>query len=219
MNTFNRIALVLLLLGLMLLCSLAFIVPLRTLQTIALQADALADLLARVRPVVRLPVGILVALIVDLVGILLIVLEVRRPAVKSIQVEQAAGGEVTLSVASIADQLKAEIDQLPEILQVKPKVSSKRNGVIVEVDAKIAAETGVPNKAERIVETIRHVVEQKMGLKLARPPKVNIEAVRRASAGRRKVEESTSTPTTTPSPEPTTESAALDIGVEEDEPS
>jgi uncharacterized alkaline shock family protein YloU len=217
MNTFNRVALVLLLLLAMVLCSVAFIVPLQTLQTVAVQADALADLLARVRPVVRLPVGILVAVIIDLIGILLIVLEVRRPRVKSIQVEQASGGEVTLSVASIADQLKAEIDKLPEILQVKPKVSAKRNGVMVEVDAKIAAETGVPNKAERIVETIRHVVEQKMGLKLARPPKVNIEAVRRASDRRRSMEEPTPAPAPTPAPEPTIDSAPLETDVEEDE--
>jgi len=185
MNTFNRVVVVLFLLFAMVLCSLAFVVPLRTLQVTAQQADALADLLGRVRAVVRLPVGILLALIVDLVGILFIILEVRRSEVKAISVEAASGGDVTLSVASIADQLKAELSQLPEVMQVKPSVSAKRKGVVVELDARIAAESGVPNKAERIVETVRRVVEQRMGLKLARPPKVNIEAVRHGSgAGR-----------------------------------
>jgi len=194
MNTFNRVVLVLLLILAMVLCSLVLIVPLGTLQTIARQAGVWADSLGRVRAVVRLPVGILLALIVDLVGILIIILEVRRPEAKSISVEQAAGGEVTLSVASIADQLKAEIGQLPEILQAKPKVSAKRKGVVVELDAKIEAETGVPSKAERIVETIRRVVEQKMGLKLARPPKVNIEAVRRPSGAQRVSEQPAPSP-------------------------
>lgn len=182
MNTLNRVVLVISLLLAMVLCSLTLVVPLRSLQIISQQAQALADLLARIRAVVRLPVGILLALVVNLAGILLIVLEVRRPAAGAIKVEQASGGEVTLSVASIADQLKAELNQLPEIVQVKPKVSAKRRGVFVEVDARISAQSGVPNKAERIVETIRQVVETKMGLKLARPPKVNIEAVR-SSAG------------------------------------
>ncbi len=194
MNTLNRVVIVVLLLFVMVLCSLTLIVPLRTLQTIAQQTGALADLLGRVRPIVRLPVGILLALIVDLVGVLFVILEVRRPAVNSISVEQAAGGEVTLSVASIADQLNAEIGQLPEVMQVKPKVSAGRKGVVVELDARIAAETGVPNKAERIVETVRRVVEQKMGLRLARPPKVNIEAVRRASGARQVSEEPSRAP-------------------------
>jgi hypothetical protein len=185
MNTFNRVALVLLLLLAMVLCSLTLIVPLRALQTIGQQVDVLADLLGRVRPAMRLLLGIFLALVIDLIGILFIVLEVRQPQLKTINVDQAARGEVTLSVASIADQLKAEIKQLPEVMQVKPKVSARRRSVVVEVDVKMAAEAGVPDKAERIVETIRGVMEQKMGLKLARPPKVNIEAVRRPPETRR----------------------------------
>jgi len=184
MNTVNRVVLVILLLGVMVLCSLVLVIPVEALRTLAQQAGALGDSLARVRPVVRLPVGILLALIVNLVAILLIVLEVRRRAPTSISVEQVTGGEATLSVASIADQLKAEISQLPGVLQVKPRVSAKRKSVVVEIDAKIAAETGVPAEAERIVEMARRVVEEKMGLRLARPPKVNIEAVRPRGGGR-----------------------------------
>lgn len=180
MNTFNRVVLVILLLVAIALCSLVFVVPVESLRLLAQQMEQLAEVLARIRPVVRLLVGGLLALVVVLVGVLLIFLEVRRPAAQSISVEQASGGKVTLSIASIADQLKAEVNQLPEVLQAKPKVSAKRKGVVVELDVKIAAETGVPGKADRIVETVRRVVEEKMGLKLAQPPQVNIEAVRQA---------------------------------------
>lgn len=183
MNTVNRVVLVILLLGVMVLCSLVLVIPVEALRTVAQQARALADSLARIRPVVRLPVGILLALIVNLVAILLIVVEVRRRAPTSISVEQVTGGEATLTVASIADQLKAEISQLPGVLQVKPRVSARRKSVLVEIDAKIAAETGVPAEAERIVEMARRAVEEKMGLRLARPPKVNIEAVRPTRGG------------------------------------
>lgn len=180
MNTFNRIVLVTLLLVAMVACSFVFVLPVPALRLLSQGARGMADYFELVSPIVRYPIGILLALIVDLVAVLLIVLEIRRPAARSIKVEKASGGEVTLSIASIADQVKAEVNQLPEVLQAKPKVSAKRKGVVVELDAKIAAETGVPGKADRIVETVRRVVEEKMGLKLARPPKVNIEAVRRA---------------------------------------
>jgi hypothetical protein len=181
MNTFNRVVIIILLLLAMAVCSIALVLPVQTSRTIAVQADALAEFLDnRIMPLALQVIGVFLALIVDLVGVLLITLEVRRPTAKSITVQQAAGGQVTLSVASIVEQLKTEVGQLPEVLQAKPRVSAKRNGVVVELDAKIEAETGLPNKAERIVETVRHVVEQKMGLKLIRPPKVNLEAVRRA---------------------------------------
>jgi len=180
MNTFNRVVLVILLLVGMVLCSLVLVLPLPTLRLIGYYGGGLTGYFERVNPYVLLPIGILLALIVDLIGILLIILEVRRPAATAISVEQAAGGKVMLSIASISDQLKTEVGQLPDVLQVKPRVAPKGSGVLVELDARIAAEAGVPSKAERIVETVRLVVEQKMGLKLVRPPKVNIEAVRRA---------------------------------------
>jgi hypothetical protein len=179
MNTFNRVVLVILLLLGMVLCSLVLVLPVPTLRTIAFQAGSLADLLDRVRPVALLPIGILLALILDLAAVLFLILEVRRPTAKSITVAQAAGGEVRLSIASIVEQLRTEVGQLPDVLQAKPRVSAKRKGVQVELDARIAAEDAVPSKAERIVETVRQVVEQRMGLKLVRPPKVTIEAVRR----------------------------------------
>lgn len=189
MNTVNRVVLVVLLILAMAVCSLTLVLPIRTMETVARQAGALAGWLELVRPLVRLPVGVLLALIVDLVGILFIVLEVRRPPAKSIRVEQASGGEVTLSVASIADQLQAEISQLSQVIKVEPKVSAKRKGVVVELDARIAAESGVPDIASRIVGVIQRVIEDKMGLKLARPPKVNIEAVRGKAAPRPPSEE------------------------------
>ena len=178
MNTVNRVVLVILLLAVMVMCSFVLVLPVETLQTVGQLSRELADEIARIRPVARLPVGILLALIVNVVALVLIILEGGRRAPTSIKVEQVTGGEATLAVSSIADQLKVEVKQLPGVMQAKPRVSARRKGVVIEIDAKIAAQTGVRGEAEKIVETARRVVEEKMGLKLARPPKVNIEAVR-----------------------------------------
>jgi len=121
--------------------------------------------------------GVLFALAVDIVLILIIIVEVRRSTPKAIRVEKIAGGEVMISTASIADRLEYETDQLAGVLRVKAKVSAKRRGVLIELDVQTAAEINVPEQADRIVETARAVVEDKMGLKLARPPKVNLRAV------------------------------------------
>lgn len=121
--------------------------------------------------------GVLFAVALDIILVLLIILELRRPTPKAIRVEKSSGGEVMISVASIADQLRYEIDQLAGVLRVRPKVSAKRRGVVVELDVRTAAGINVPERAERIVETARLVVEEKMGLRLARPPKVSLRAV------------------------------------------
>lgn len=183
MNTVNRVVIVVLLLIAMVLCSLSFVVPMRVLTMVSQQSAGLVDFLDRVRPVVRLPLGILFALTADLVLLLLVFLEMRRPRRKAIRVQQTTGGEVMMSVDSIAERLNYEIDRLPGVLRSKTFVSSKRGGVVVELDVKMAADSNIPQKAERIVDAAREVVEETMGLKLARPPKVSLRAVPRPRPG------------------------------------
>ena len=177
MNVVNRVAMVILLLVLMLLCTTILVVPVWVFDAVAQQLAMLADFLDSFQWYVRVPLGILFALVLDIIFILLILLEVRRPTRKSIRVEKTAGGEVLISVASIADRLKYEVDQLSSVLRTKTTVSGKRGSVVVELDVETATGINVPEKADQIVEMARQVVEEKMGLKLARPPKVNLRVV------------------------------------------
>lgn len=182
MNAVNRILIVVLLLIVMVLCTISLVVPVRVFDAVAREATVLADSLRgfeRYSPgwFGRVFLGLLFALTLDIIFGLFIILEVRRSAPRAIRVKQATGGEVTISIASIADRLKEEISYLPGVLSSSAKVSAKRRGVLVELDVKMAAGTSVPEKAEKIVETARQVVEEKMGLELARPPKVNLRAL------------------------------------------
>jgi len=177
MNAVNRVLVVILLLIAIPLCTMLLVLPVPVLEAVGGQLTALVDFLNRLQWYVRVPLGILFALTLDVIFILLIILEVRRPTPKAIRVEKTTGGEVLISVTSIADRLQYEIDQLSSVLRSRAKVSGKRGGVVVELDVETAAGIDVPQKAEQIVETARQVVEEKMGLKLARPPKVNLRAV------------------------------------------
>lgn len=176
MNAVNRILIVILLLVAMVLCNILLIVP-GAIDAVTWQSAALADFFDTFQPWARVGLGILFALALDIVLILFIILEVRRPKPKAIRVEKAGGGDVQVSVASIADRLRYEVDQLPGVLRSKPKVSAKRKGVVVELDVEMAAGIEVPEKAEQIVEQARQVVEERMGLKLVRSPRVNLRAV------------------------------------------
>jgi hypothetical protein len=181
MNVLNRVLIVILLLLAMVACSVLLVVPAiwpqNFFDTVAQQATLWADWLMSLRPYARVGLGVLFALTLNIIFIFLLVLEVRRPKPKAIRVEKSAGGEILVSVASITDRLRYEIDLLPYVLRCKPKVSAKRGGVVIELDVETAAGVDVPEKAERIVETARLIVEERMGLKLARPPKVKLRAV------------------------------------------
>ena len=177
MNAMNRVLVVVLLLLAIPLCTILLVLPVPVLEAVGEQLALLVDFLTYLQWYVRVPLGILFALTLDVILVLLIILEVRRPRLKAIRVEKATGGEVQISVASISDRLKYEVDQLSGVLRTTAKVSARRRGVVVELDVETAAGIEVPERAGQIVETAQRVVEEKMGLKLARPPKVNLRAV------------------------------------------
>jgi len=177
MNALNRVLMVLILLVALVLCSVVLIFPVPVLDAVAKQSADLVGLLNSLEWYVRLGVGVILALAVDAFLVFLIVLEVRRPSRKAIRVEKAAGGEVLIGVASIADRIRYEVDQLPGVLRTKPKVSGKRSGVVVELDVEGATTINVPEEAEQIVRVVQQAVEDDMGLKLARVPKVNLRVL------------------------------------------
>ena len=177
MNTVNRVLVVVMLLMAMALCTIVLVAPMRVFAAVAQQSMALVEFLTSMRTIARVGLGILFAAVMDIVLVLILIAEVRRPAQKAIRVKKASGGEVQVSMNSIADRLRYEVDQLQSVLRTKPKVTAKRDGVVVELEVETAANVDVPEKAQQIVETARRVVEESMGLKLARPPKVNLRAV------------------------------------------
>ena len=150
MNIVNRVVIVILLLVAIVLCSVSLVGARRVLPAVAQQSAALADSVEELEWYrLELP-GVVIALIVDLVLVLLIFLELRRPSRKAIRVEKTAGGEVQISVASIADRLRYEVDQLPGVLRTAPKVSGKRGGVVVEMETEVAAGINVPEESGRL---------------------------------------------------------------------
>ncbi len=182
MNAANRVVVVVLLLVGMVLCSVLLIVPGPAFGWIAGGFDSLAGYFGRFDVdsaswVYQLSAGICLAAVLNFILILLIVLEVRRPKSRSIRVEKASGGEVLISTDLIADRLRYEIDQLPDVLRVRPKVCARRKGVAVQLYVETAAGIDVPEKAERIVAMTRVVLEDRLGLKLARDPFVHLKAI------------------------------------------
>ncbi len=173
MNTANRVILVILFLSVITLCTLVLIVPVQALNVLSATAYDLACSLKSIPWYLLLPVGLLIALVIDIVLALLIYLELRRPS-KAIRVAKAAGGEVELDMASVTDRLRHELCALPGILSCTPYISSQRKGIAVKVNVETVPDVTVPDKSAEILETARRVLEEDLGLKLARPVKASL---------------------------------------------
>ncbi|MEA3310166.1 MAG: alkaline shock response membrane anchor protein AmaP [Chloroflexota bacterium] len=189
MNTFNRIVIVILLLVLISLFSMFFVIPHSVLTNTGAWMQGLGEQLWNMNPWLRLPVGILLALLFDALAGFIIYLEVRRTE-KFITVQNVAGGEATISEKSIIQQIKSQVGTVPEVSKVAPQVKSQRGGVKTRVEVLVNAGADVPALASEMVGLIKQVVEGDLGLKLAQAPQVRIKVAAPTSKktpGQRKI--------------------------------
>jgi hypothetical protein len=173
MNVFNRIVMILLILALLVIITAFLLFP----DYFILQLTWIADQLDRARVNLTLNWRLIligIAVVVDLILLFVLVLELRRGAPRAVRVQQVEGGQAAVTVDSIQNRLAFYIDSLDEVVSARPKVEIKGDRVRVAVDVRTAATVSVPAKAREVVEVIRMVIIETMGLKLLGEPKVSI---------------------------------------------
>jgi hypothetical protein len=185
MNIINRIVIVLSLLCIMVTVTAVCLFPHFFVEQLSLLSDLLVeDVLPRVELFDHL-ILIGIAAAVDIVLFAFLPVQLYRPRIKTVRVQQIDGGTVMLTADSIRQRLAFFIDGLADVVSVKPDVDVKRDTVRVAVDVQTSATVNVPAKAQEIVEVIRTVVTETMGLQLSGEPQVRIRTGRFIAASRR----------------------------------
>jgi len=161
-NVFNRVVVILLLLGIIFTMPILMIAPRPFIGILAQQLNYLEPLIdARVQLVI-----VLVGVIVLLLCAMILWLELRRPALQTVRLRGVSGGEAELTTDSVAQRLAYNIDQLADVVKVTPTVISKGKGVEVFLDLETSPDVDVPSKTEEVCQVARQVVEERMGLEL-----------------------------------------------------
>ncbi len=171
MNTFNRVVMIVLLLVLLVLSFVTALVPFFVLdaliQFLMTTRSSLANMY-HTGPFIFMiaQVGIVLALVI-IFGTLL-VLEIRRSKPPVVRVTTPDGKPATILVDSVAMRLRYHLDQLADVIDVRPDVKAKGDVVHVTVEVETSPDINVPMKTQEILHLIREVVEERMGLKLGR---------------------------------------------------
>jgi uncharacterized alkaline shock family protein YloU len=178
MNVFNRLVVIILLVVSMIVVPVVLVlVPARPDVVAIIGQQSLGRLMAmsaqnQIRFII---VGVSLAVLTFVVCGLLLWLELRRPHGRAVKVQEVSGDEAKVTTDSIARRLEYNIDQLAQVISVKPKIMSKGKGVHVRLNVETAPEVDVPAKTEEISEVAREVIEERMGLKLAGKLEINIK--------------------------------------------
>ncbi len=176
MNAFNRIVVIILLLVVIVTAVVVAVYPRETLDTLTAIFDYLSGetsfywkegpwtmtwaFFAGMRALIGGGIIIL--------ALLLLWLEIRRPRQKTIRVQKVAGGEARIATESITRRLAYNVDKLPDVIKVTPKLSATSKGVDVQLFLETTPEIDVPMKTEEVCEVAREVVEEQLGLRLTK---------------------------------------------------
>ncbi len=176
MNVLNRVLVVLAVLAAMVVCVAVFVVPIPILQAVGAWLQDLTVFLEGVSLPLRLLAGVLFAVAWVVVCVLFLALELIPRRRKTARLQKIDGGEVEVDLRSVEEHVAYAVDQLPGVLRTRSRVSGRKGGVVVEVDVDTAGDVEVPARANRVLELVRQVVEERVGVRLAQPPKVHLRA-------------------------------------------
>jgi hypothetical protein len=167
MRIVNKIVIILILLAVMVLVPLILTFPEQAEFGLRYVADVIRanlEWLESLPRTTQIGVRVLLALagmVVFLVGLLLIILELFRGRRKTVQLKDK-GGE--LMVDSISGHLAYHLDLLPDVLRVRPTVSSSGKSLRTTIHVETPPDVNVPQKSAEVKETARRVIEEQLGV-------------------------------------------------------
>jgi hypothetical protein len=172
MNAFNRLVVIVLLILLVIITAIVAIVPDQTFWFLSETFDWLQDV---VKGYMDSPDRFLFATGRVLVGgavaflcLVVLWLELRRPRKKTIRAQKLAGGEAYIATESIEQRLAYNIDQLPDVIKVNPRITGRSRGVDIDLLLETSPDVDIPMKTEEVIEVTREVIGERMGLKLGK---------------------------------------------------
>lgn len=174
MNVVNRIIVIVAAMALVVAVTAICLLPEISAGQLSILSDYVDQIVPSGSDVTGRLILIVVAAVIDVVLLLFLVLELRRPRAKAVSVQGVDGGSALVTVDSIRQRLAFYIDGLEDVVSVKPRVQIRRDRVSAAVDVVVSATVDLPAKAGEIVGIIRAQVTEAMGLKMAGEPKVKI---------------------------------------------
>jgi hypothetical protein len=102
------------------------------------------------------------------IALLILFLELHRPAARRLKVQEVTGGKVEVTVEAIAHRLELAILQIADVTRVRPHLRATKRGQVVDLflEAETTPDVNVPQKTQEIIGTARQLMEGEMGLRV-----------------------------------------------------
>lgn len=113
-------------------------------------------------------------LILVLLAVIVIIFEAAPPEAGSLKVEKVGTGEARIGTDEVVLRLEEELRALPQVDQVQASVLAHGQKAEVSLDLHVAADADLVTTTEEACRHARTLIEERMGVALARPPQVQL---------------------------------------------
>lgn len=160
MNVFNRVAISLVLLGVIVAALLFAVMPGTVTEYVRTALDAIQA--GQGSPMQF--VGAVAGLLVAVVAFLLLVAEWRPAKRRSVVVTQEASGTAELTNESVVLRVRRAAESVADVRDVSPTIQS--HGKSIDVLLRVSTDSAVdlPRKTQEVMQAVRAEVETKMGI-------------------------------------------------------
>ncbi|MGH2634220.1 MAG: alkaline shock response membrane anchor protein AmaP [Tepidiformaceae bacterium] len=119
-----------------------------------------------------------ILVVVAIIGLLTLILAVVRGgsggAKGTLRMRQADGGTLEVTTASIENLLRGELEQLPEVRTVNPRVRLVGGAVDTSLDASIEPSASIANATSLLAQGVANVLREQVGVTNIRRPNIRI---------------------------------------------
>ena len=163
MHTFNRFLVILITLTAICLALAALLIVWVTPNELGIALRQTAAVLRASPLVVQ---GLVSALAVSfiLVSLLILIGEFGPQEPAEVPLAGVAGGDATISVDTITERVKEEVEALPGVRVARPRVRPRRDAVDVLVELRTYPDAHLPTKADEVMQTVRRALGEGLGV-------------------------------------------------------
>ena len=113
-------------------------------------------------------------LILALLAVIVILYEVAPPRTGSLKLAKVAGGEARIGIDEVARRLEEDLRTMPQLSEVKATVQGRGQKAEVSLELYVGPEADLAAMTEEACRRAALLLEQQMGLALARPPEAQL---------------------------------------------
>jgi hypothetical protein len=172
MNTFNRVAFIVILLAFVALAVTLLVFPIQALSWTIDNLQSLRDSAVVQDETFLWYMGALALFL--LLCLTLLYLELRPSRKDTVLIQTEGGGKAHIGVDSVEQTLANRIDELPGVRDVRARVLSRGPDARVIVNLRTSPTVNIPEVTQQVVLLVREILEDQMGVKIRGDVEVNV---------------------------------------------